>query len=152
LSFLVVDRVQNPRPAARQGFGERLPYSILIVDDHPLVRYCLRRFVEQDPALTVCGEAENGQIAVEKVSQLSPDLVILDMQMPVMGGIEAARQITLASPKTVIVMFTMHDCAQVEKDAHAAGIAHVLSKADGGPEHLLAILKSRSRPKCNRTE
>jgi DNA-binding NarL/FixJ family response regulator len=92
----------------------------------------------------VCGEAENGQIAVERVSQLTPDLVILDLQMPVMGGIEAARQITLASPHTIIVMFTMHDSAQVEKDARAAGIAHVLSKVDGGAERLLAILKSLS--------
>jgi DNA-binding NarL/FixJ family response regulator len=121
-----------------------LPYSILIVDDHPAIRYCLRRFVEQNPTLTVCGEAENGRIAVEKVSELSPDLVILDMQMPVMGGIEAARQITLASPKTVIIMFTMHDCAQVENDARAVGVAHVLSKVGGGPDRLLAILKSVS--------
>jgi DNA-binding NarL/FixJ family response regulator len=121
-----------------------VPYSILIVDDNPVVRRCLRRLVEQNEAWSVCGEAENGQIAVEKVSQLTPDLVILDWQMPVMGGIEAARQITLASPNTIIVMFTMHSCAQVEKDAHAAGIAHVLSKVDGGSDRLLAILTSVS--------
>jgi CheY-like chemotaxis protein len=109
-----------------------LPYSILIVDDNPVIRKSLRRLVEQDPAWTVCGEAENGQLAVDKVSQLTPDLVILDLQMPVMGGIEAARRITLASPKTMIVMFTMHSCAQVEKDAHAAGVAHVLVQGRRG--------------------
>jgi DNA-binding NarL/FixJ family response regulator len=121
-----------------------LPYSILIVDDNPALRRCLRRLVEQYEAWKVCGEAENGQIAVEKVSQLAPDLVILDWQMPVMGGMEAARRITLTSPNTTIVMFTMHNCAQVEKDAHAAGIAHVLSKVDGGPDRLVAILRSLS--------
>lgn len=120
-----------------------MPYSILIVDDNPLVRRCLRRLVEQNETWNVCGEAENGQIAIEKVSQLTPDLVILDWQMPVMGGLEAARQITLASPNTIIVMFTMHTCAQVEKDAHTAGVAHVLSKVDGA-DRLLAILKSVS--------
>jgi DNA-binding NarL/FixJ family response regulator len=120
-----------------------LPYSILIVDDNPVLRRCLRRLVEQNEAWNVCGEAENGQIAVQKVRQLTPDLVILDSQMPVMGGLEAARQITLASPNTIIVMFTMHSGAQVEKDAHAAGIAHVLSKVDGA-DRLLAILTSLS--------
>jgi DNA-binding NarL/FixJ family response regulator len=144
LSFLVVDRVHNSRPAACQGLEKRLSYSILIVDDNPAIRYCLRHLIEQNAALMVCGEAENGQIAVDKVNELSPDLVILDLQMPAMGGIEAARRITLASPKTVIVMFTMHDCAQVEKAAHAAGIAHVLSKADGGSDRLREILKSVS--------
>lgn len=134
-----------------------MPYSIIIVDDNPVIRRSLRRLVEQNEAWNVCGEAENGRTAVQKVSQLTPDLVILDLQMPVMGGLEAARQITTASPNTIIVMFTMHGGAQVEKDALAAGIAHVLSKVDGGAECLLAILNSVSvapkiSPKCNRTE
>jgi DNA-binding NarL/FixJ family response regulator len=134
-----------------------LPYSILIADDNPAIRYCLRRLVQQNPTLTVCDEAENGQIAVDKVSQLSPDLVILDLEMPVMDGLEAARQISLASPNTTIVLFTMHDCARLEKDAHAVGIAHVLSKVDGGSDRLLAILKSASvarttLPRCNPNE
>jgi DNA-binding NarL/FixJ family response regulator len=127
-----------------KGLGGPVPYSILIVDDNPVLRRCLRRLVEQNEAWSVCGEAENGQIAVEKVSQLTPDLVILDWQMPVMGGLDAARQIRLASPNTIIVMFTMHSGGQVEKDAHDAGIAHVLSKVDGGADHLLAILTSLS--------
>jgi DNA-binding NarL/FixJ family response regulator len=91
----------------------------------------------------VCGEAENGEIAVEKVRQLTPELVILDLTMPVMGGLEAARQISRASPKTTIVMFTLHDCPQVQHDAHAAGITHVVSKMEGGADRLLAILGSQ---------
>jgi two-component system, NarL family, invasion response regulator UvrY len=117
-----------------------MAHSVLIVDDSSVVRKCLRRFIEQNHAWQVCGEAENGQIAVEKVRQLIPELVILDLTMPVMGGLEAARQIARASPNTTIVMFTMHDCAQVQHDAHAAGIAHVVSKIDGGADRLLAIL------------
>jgi DNA-binding NarL/FixJ family response regulator len=141
-SFLVVDRVKGSRPAACQGLGGPLSYSILIVDDSPIVRRCLRRFLEQNHGWNVCGEAENGQIAIQKVRHLTPDLVILDLYMPVMGGLEAARQITLASPNTTIVMFTLHNCALLEQAAHAAGVAHVLSKVDAGG--LLAILRSIS--------
>lgn len=119
-----------------------MKYSILIVDDSPVIRHSLRLLVEQNLAWNVCGEAENGEIAVAKVCELTPDLVILDFQMPVMGGLEAARRIAKVSPHTTIVMFTLHNCEQVEQDAHAAGITHVLSKMEGGANRLLALLKS----------
>lgn len=92
----------------------------------------------------MCGEAENGEIAVEKVIQLTPDLVVLDFQMPVMGGLEAARRIAEVSPHTTIVMFTLHNCEQVEQDAQAAGITHVLSRMEGGAKGLLTLLKTMS--------
>ena len=120
-----------------------MSYSILIVDDNAAVRYYLRRYIEQNEAWKVCGEAENGQIAVDRVRQLNPDVVILDLQMPVMGGLEAARQIGLVSPNTTIILFTMHNVALVEGDALAAGIEHVVSKEDG-TGHLLSILKGMS--------
>ncbi len=65
--------------------------------------------------------------------------------MPIMNGLEAARQITSIAPNTAMVMFTMHNCEQVSKDAKAAGIRDVLSKSDEVPDHLLASLK---RPLC----
>jgi len=120
-----------------------MSYSILIVDDNAVVRCYLRRFVEQNEAWKVCGEAENGQIAVDRVRQLNPDVVILDLQMPVMGGLEAARQIGLISPNTTKILFTMHTVTLVEQDALAAGIAHVVSKEDGAVR-LLSILKGIS--------
>jgi CheY-like chemotaxis protein len=108
------------------------------------MRRTLRRCIEQDSRWEVCGEAENGQIAVEKVSQLAPDLIILDWQMPVMDGLAAARQIARIAPQTTIVMFTLHPCEEVLQYAKAAGIGHVISKMEGGPNALLALLRSIS--------
>lgn len=67
--------------------------TILIVDDNSAVRHSLRCCIEQNPNWRVCGKAENGKVAVEKVTGLHPDIVILDLAMPVMNGFEAARQI-----------------------------------------------------------
>ena len=78
----------------------------------------------------MCGEAENGKVAVEKVIGLHPDIVILDLAMPVMNGFEAARQIRGTAPATAMLMFTMHNSRQFLKDAQAAGIKDVLSKSD----------------------
>jgi len=84
-----------------------LPHTILIVDDNATMRRSLRSWIEQESDWQVCGEAEDGKVAVDKVKELLPDIVILDLQMPVMNGLEAARQITLFSPGTAMVMFTM---------------------------------------------
>ena len=75
-----------------------LSHSILIVDDSTLVRRLIRSYIEPYSAWRVCAEAENGEIAVQRVKELHPDVVILDFQMPVMNGIEAARQIALLAP------------------------------------------------------
>ena len=117
-----------------------MPYRILIVDDSPLVRHSIRSCLEQNAGWTVCGEAENGQVAVEKVKELHPDVVILDLAMPVMNGLEAARQIKVVAPNTAMLMFTMHCCGQLVKDAHAAGITNVVSKSEGLADQLLASL------------
>ena len=78
----------------------------------------------------MCGEAENGKVAVEQVKELHPDVVILDLQMPVMDGLEAARQINNLAPDTVMLMCTMHGGDQLLKYAPAVGIREVLSKSD----------------------
>jgi DNA-binding NarL/FixJ family response regulator len=117
-------------------------FSVLIVDDSAMIRRCLRTAIEENQALYVCGEAENGKVAVEKVSELRPDTVILDLQMPVMNGLEAARQISNFAPDTVMLMYTMHCSDQLLRDAQAAGIQEVFSMTDGGPNHLLAWLSS----------
>jgi DNA-binding NarL/FixJ family response regulator len=119
-----------------------LPYSILIVDDSTLIRRLLRSYIEPHRGWRVCGEAENGEVAVEKVKELRPDVVILDYQMPVMNGIEAARQIARLAPNTAMVMLTMHNCETLAKDAQAAGIKDVLSKSDEVSDHLMASLKN----------
>jgi two-component system response regulator NreC len=119
-----------------------LVYSILIVDDSTLVRTLIRSYIEPHAAWRVCGEAENGKAAVEKVKELLPHVVILDCQMPVMNGLEAARQIALLAPNTAMLMLTMHNFEQLSKEAHAAGVKDVLSKSDGVADHLIASLRN----------
>jgi DNA-binding NarL/FixJ family response regulator len=116
--------------------------NVLIVDHSARIRHALRSSIEQTRDWQVCGEAANGKVAVEKVRQMRPDVVILDLQMPFMDGLEIARQINLLAPNTAMLMFTMRNCEQLLKYAPAAGIRDVLSKSDGLAEHLLACLKS----------
>ncbi len=121
-----------------------MPFKILIADDSSTIRRLLRFFIEHDTDWQVCGEAENGQIAVEKVLELHPDAVILDLSMPVMNGLDAARVITRIAPKVEMVMFTMHTSEQLRRDAQAVGIKDVISKSDTIGGHLLASLRTIS--------
>lgn len=75
-----------------------MSYTVLIVDDNVLIRHALHSSIEQTRDWQVCGEAENGKVAVEKVKQLHPDVVILDLQMPFMNGLEVAGQINSLAP------------------------------------------------------
>jgi DNA-binding NarL/FixJ family response regulator len=85
-----------------------VPARILLVDDHPIARNAVRALLDSY-AFHVCGEAEDGKEAIEKVVDLKPDLVLLDISMPVMNGIDAAREIYRLAPNTKIVFFTIHD-------------------------------------------
>jgi DNA-binding NarL/FixJ family response regulator len=115
-----------------------LSHSVLIVDDSALIRHSLRSCLEQDPDWRVCGEAEDAKVAVERVKELHPDLVILDLQMPEMDGLAAARQITAIAPETAMVMFTTHSDGQLLKAARAAGVKDVVSKSEGIADHLFS--------------
>jgi two-component system, NarL family, nitrate/nitrite response regulator NarL len=101
-----------------------------VVDDHETVRTGVRVTLAREPHFEICGEAENGQDAVAKAQKLKPDAVILDVSMPVMNGLEAAREIRRVSPSTKIVMFSMHDSLQMIETARQAGAdAFVLKTA-----------------------
>lgn len=115
--------------------------KILIVDDNSTIRHLLRSFLEANTDWIVCGEAENGPAAVEKVQELQPNVVILDFSMPVMNGLDAAREISHADPKIVIFLFTMHSNEQLTKDAKRAGIQRVVSKSDPLEHNLLPSLR-----------
>jgi DNA-binding NarL/FixJ family response regulator len=105
--------------------------KILIVDDSAVLRKILRICLGRDARWEVCGEAENGQVAIEKVRELSPDIVILDLVMPVMNGLDAARQIAAIAPETITLLFTMQETARVTTAAQKAGIREILSKSAG---------------------
>jgi DNA-binding NarL/FixJ family response regulator len=119
-----------------------LKHTILIVDDSALIRRSLRSFIEKRSDWGICGEAENGQVAVEKVQQMHPEVVILDLQMPVMNGLEAARQINQLAPETAMLMFTMHNSDELQIAARTAGIRQVLSKSDAASDQLMNSLKN----------
>ena len=105
--------------------------SILIVDDHPAVRRALRAAFEQQPGLTVCGEAEDGFDAIGKAKKLAPDLIVLDLRMPVMDGLEAARELKRLFPTIPLMMLTCYHSSAAEREALASGVTAVFSKPDG---------------------
>jgi len=95
---------------------------ILIVDDSPLIRRSLRRLFEERPDWTVCGEAENGSEAIDQAQKIHPDLIVIDLVMPFINGIDASRALKRLMPPIPIVMFTSFADPQIKHAAFAAGI------------------------------
>jgi len=114
--------------------------QILIADDHEMLRRGLRSMLEKELDWEICGEAVDGQDAVDKASALHPDLIILDINMPILNGLAAARQIARNSPETKILIFTVHDSDQTMKEIQAAGAHGILSKSNAS-EDLLRVVK-----------
>jgi len=128
-------------PSFADVLGECVSAQILIVDDSAFLRRSIRSCIEQNTDWQVCGEAENGQAAIEKTKELRPDLIILDLAMPVMNGLDAARRIAGFAPSVPIVLFTMHGSSELSRHAQSIGIKEVLSKSNGGIEQLLSTAK-----------
>jgi len=105
--------------------------SVLIVDDHPAIRRALRAAFERQPGFSVCGEAEDGFDAIGKAKKLAPGLIILDFRMPVMDGLEAARELKKLFPQVPLMMLTCYHSSAAEKEALASGVTAVFSKPDG---------------------
>ena len=105
-----------------------MPTKILIVDDSPSVRKVLRETLEGRG--WECAEAVNGEDAIERAAQVKPRLVILDLSMPVMNGLQAARQLRLLFPKLPLVMFTSFETAHLAREAMDAGVSSIFSKAE----------------------
>src|SRR6266487_4216011 len=108
------------------------PVRILVVDDSELMRRCLRNLLEQEDQWKVCCEAANGREAIERVQQSTPDVIVLDFQMPEMNGLDAAREIRKRSPEIPILMVTLHMSAQLEHQAKKIGIRGACDKNDVG--------------------
>ena len=104
--------------------------SVLIVDDSPDVRHVVRRFLERDAAFTVCGEAGNGPEAIKKAEALKPELVLLDLLMPEMNGIEAAAVLKRMLPKTQIAIFSNYTDDLDRRLASVVGIDGVIAKGN----------------------
>jgi len=119
---------------------------ILIADDHELVRKGLRTVLENQPGWKVCGEAVNGRQAVDLARQLRPDVVVLDITMPELNGLEATRQIRKALPNAEVLILTMHESEQLVSEVLAAGARGYLLKADTS-RLLVSAIESLSQHK-----
>jgi DNA-binding NarL/FixJ family response regulator len=102
--------------------------SVLLVDDHALLRKSLHRMLDDDPELAVIGEASNGEEAVELARELAPQVVVMDIAMPLMDGIQATRNILRLAPATAILMLSMNAEEACVRDAFEAGAQGYLLK------------------------
>ena len=120
---------------------------VLVADDQPGIRKRICLTLASMLALEACDEAANGQEAVEKAQESSPDLIILDVTMPVMNGLDAARRIRLFSPLTPILILTMHKSKQLMEEARKIGVQGYVVKADAGQSlgsAVAAIMQSQT--------
>ena len=113
--------------------------TILLADDHDVVRIGLRDMLNAHEGWIVCGEAANGREAVRLAASLKPDVVILDLYMPEMNGLEAARQIRHELPRTEVLVFTMHESEQIIREVLAAGARGYVLKSDAGRQLISAV-------------
>ena len=104
--------------------------SVLIVDDNAFIRQVLCRVFTSETGFDVCGEAENGQDAIEKAQALHPDLIVMDLSMPVMNGIDATRALKTLMPMVPVIIFSEYSDAFSEKESRSAGISALVSKSE----------------------
>jgi DNA-binding NarL/FixJ family response regulator len=125
---------------------------VLLVDDNSAVRSLVRQLFELEPDFEIAGEADNGQDAVEKAENLKPDLIILDLSMPVMTGFDAAPKLRKLLPDTRIILFTVQEGSEVERQARAVGIHAVVPKNQAASalvlkaQALLASIEQEHHP------
>jgi DNA-binding NarL/FixJ family response regulator len=111
---------------------------ILIADDHEVVRQGVRTVLARRSKWKICGEAATGRDAIEKTRKLRPDLVLLDISMPDLDGLQAIPQILKASPNVQILVLTMHDSGEMATKVLAAGASGLVLKSDAGQDLVLA--------------
>jgi len=116
-----------------------MPLRILVADDHEVVRRGLCALLRGQPEWEVCGEAGDGREAVEKTAQLKPQIVILDVGMPNLNGLEATRQILKANPEVKVLILTLHDSDQVVREILDAGARGFLLKSDAARDLIAAV-------------
>lgn len=112
---------------------------IMVADDHEVVRKGLVALLQAQPEWQVCGEAGDGREAVEKAIQLKPDILILDIGMPSLNGLEATRQILKTIPNARVLILTLHDSDQVVREVLNAGARGFLLKSDAARDLVAAV-------------
>ena len=123
---------------------------LVLVDDQPSVRQGLRMRLSVEPDMMVVGEAGTGREALTLVQQLAPDIVLMDVEMPVMDGIEAAAVMNASIPQSAVVMLSIHDDVSTRARAHAAGAAAFVTKS-GAIEVLVATIRQAAEHRKTET-
>lgn len=113
--------------------------KVLIVDDHALIRRGIQTILRPFPEWELCGEANNGNDAVHMARELKPEVIIMDVSMPGLNGIEATRAICKIQPKMNIVLLTLHESAELVRNAFRAGARGYLLKTDAEQELVRAL-------------
>ena len=125
------------------GTGQK-PISILLVDDHPMIRAGIRLCLMEQEDMRCVGEASNGEEGIAKTIELSPDIVLMDISMPVMNGLEATGILQRVAPKTKVIALTMHDSKHYLTEMTRVGArGYVLKDAD--PEELMKVIRAVHR-------
>lgn len=124
---------------ARGRFGAVTTLRIVIVDDHSVVRRGVRALLESQPGWEVVAEAQTGREAVDVVKRLQPDIVVIDLSLPELNGLDATRQIVKESPRTEVLVLTMHHSEQLVHDVLHAGARGYVLKSDADVSLISAI-------------
>ena len=113
-----------------------MSHTILIADDNRSVRHALCEFFDREDDFDVCGEAGDGREAVAKAEELHPDLILLDLSMPLLNGLDATRILKRLMPQVPIIMYSAYGDTSTEREARSAGVSALVSKA----EHISVLL------------
>lgn len=116
-----------------------MPVTIVLADDHEVVRQGLRTILKARPEWDISGEAENGQDTIRAVQDLKPDVLILDITMPVMSGLEVTQQISKSHPDTRVLIFTMHDSKSLVRAVRKAGARGYVLKSRAARDLIRAV-------------
>jgi DNA-binding NarL/FixJ family response regulator len=114
---------------------------VLIVDDHAFIRRGVQSILHSCPECELCGEADNGADAVRLSDTLKPEVIIMDISMPGLNGIEATRAIHKSHPETKVILLTLHENSELVKSAFRAGASGYLLKCDAEEELVAALMK-----------
>jgi DNA-binding NarL/FixJ family response regulator len=133
------------QPEERDSARDARRVRLLLVDDQPAIRRGLRMWLELQPDLEVVGEAESGEGAVVAAVGLRPDVVLMDAELPGMGGVAATAAVLAAAPGVAVVVQSLHDDAPTRARAREAGAAAFVGKGTGEEELLAAIRRLGSR-------
>lgn len=133
--YYMVSGMDQPSPPTITSLVMR----ILLADDHEAVRRGMRALLETQDGWKICGEAENGEEAIRKTKDLKPDVVILDISMPLLNGFGAARVIKEWSPNTPILVYSIYRSEAFLLEARRIGLEGYVSKSEDGPTLLMAV-------------